>query len=232
MVPCAHGDEWCQGLAPEAYLAQPGDTGDSAGDLADCAHGSDGHRRFAPVASAEEWLQDWEARIGCWWLSTPLRSSLHACAGALALHLAERFERLAAGGSPASARDPSAAEPGCEWLEYGANTLDLPPFPDLPARFEQPPLSPRMLLPKWERYDGMGQLIGAKHPLDVIGEPAQDANRDIRDTRGNSALNRARFSVGLFLAPAALLAGLSLRRRRSRQTNRQRLGLSRRRVTI
>ena len=44
--------------------------------------------------SEQAWWEEWAQRLDCWWIGTPHKASMHACFGALGLHLARRFEQL------------------------------------------------------------------------------------------------------------------------------------------
>ena len=119
-------------------------------------------RRMSAAAAptdADGWLEQWEERVGCWWvgLPAPTQTQLGACMGALAIHLGSRLDaawraaQSAIGrGATTAAQQQPAAEPNCEWISR-SDALELPEFPQLPREldFALPPI-PR-LLPSWEQ---------------------------------------------------------------------------------
>lgn len=72
-------------------------------------------------------------------------SSLQACFGALGIHLAERFHKLAQLSSGAPHSSEARPEQGCDWIRQG-EALQLPDFPDFGEGFDftLPPI-PRLL---------------------------------------------------------------------------------------
>ncbi len=113
--------------------------------------------------SERAWYELWSQRAMCWWQTKPAvqKRGLEKCAGALALHLARRFQMFLPRGSPSplSADEVASIYPerGCGWIEW----VDLPDFPDVLGdfNFEMPPL-PNLTpwgVQKWqemrERYE-------------------------------------------------------------------------------
>ena len=133
-----------------------GGSAEGASALSTCAH-----------SATALWSDEWRRRFEHWWLGAPLTSAeLHACWGALGLHIASRFDaalsawRAAAspheiqprnrppGNRPPENRPPG--ETGCEWvggLNGASSKLELPPFPSFPAA--------------WEALEGGSALPGA-----------------------------------------------------------------------
>ncbi len=103
----------------------------------------------AAVADEGDWFDEWGRRIECWWLATPHRAELGGCMGALALHIAQRFERLLRASQLPHAGAGSAlmpgAQAGCEWIGSEAQ-LQLPEFPGKvsPGPFVLPFVTPQV----------------------------------------------------------------------------------------
>ena len=132
---------------------------------------ADGAAELVPAAprTMTRWLADWHARFECWWVLSPYSDGLHACLGALSLHVARRFElwrsgaRAMSGASKRGTDGAPTSEAGCEWVQLELD-LELPPFPELGPHerdlFQVPPL-PR-LIPAWER---LHTLLGTQPQL-------------------------------------------------------------------
>jgi heme-degrading monooxygenase HmoA len=145
----------------EALLVQEGD-GKGAPATSAAAPKCERRRRLqSAVAETEaDWLSEWQERVECWWMGAPnLRDGMGACAGALSLHLASRFQTMlgATGGTPAT---QSAGAGTCDtWMQEVEKSL--PAFPALPEtgdpyQWQLPALPP--LLPTLQRLNEL-QLI-------------------------------------------------------------------------
>ena len=97
------------------------------------------------VASEGAFHLAWRRRLECWWALLPeaTQERLGGCLGALAMHLASRFDSarrsvlagdISSAGAPLTSPLSFEAEDGCEWLR-GRQALDelhLPPTPEFP----------------------------------------------------------------------------------------------------
>lgn len=87
-------------------------------------------------------------------VATPYRDGISACFGAFGIHLSSRLgaaykawlailgqqtpPNTMAGGMQTNTQNAE----NCDWIGDAATKLDLPDFPDFPAKFELPPVVP------------------------------------------------------------------------------------------
>ena len=147
---------------------------------------ADGAAEPVPAAprTMTRWLADWHAQFECWWVLSPYSDGLHACLGALSLHVARRFEvwrsgaRAMSGASKRGTDGAPTSEAGCEWVQLELD-LELPPFPELGpherALFQVPPL-PR-LIPAWER---LHTLLGTQPQLALFALATRRSSKQSR----------------------------------------------------
>ena len=175
------------------------------------------------------WFNEWRERLDAWWALLPYRDQLRLgeCMGALALHLVSRLDAalrswhalllgggLGGGALPHGGGEPAVGAAGrlapgskCERLldppREERSTLELPPFPELPAQFRVPPhlMLPRLLLP----WSGGGELL-------VDGELSREA-RQPREAANFTRGMRVAVGVGIGAASAGLLVLVAAQRR-------------------
>ena len=131
------------------------------------------------------WADEWVGSLKGWWLATPFRDGLDACAGAMGIFLSRRLQQSYStwlalrGQTPLAAPPPPPImdQPGCEWIGERVEEIerDLPKFPDfnmlegveLPELMPIPRLLPE---PSW-----LQSRSGAQHAT-AIGAKYADAS--------------------------------------------------------
>ena len=105
-------------------------------------------------ADLDEYLKAYKEKLEHWWLTTPIANAdLDACMAAIGLSISTKLKRayavwLAAIGVQQGQPPPpppwgALTDAGCEWAhEADGARLNLPDFPDFPAKFELPPIIP------------------------------------------------------------------------------------------
>ena len=129
--------------------------------------------RVQSVGVDAAWLEEWHARVSCWWMALPMptQAQLGECMGALALALGSRLDSSllaaqaligrstsgSAGGGGGGAPTAPAAEPGCEWVLMGEQIS----HPEMPTSFPPnldftlPPIP--KLLPSWQQLQSLAE---------------------------------------------------------------------------
>ena len=92
-------------------------------------------------------------------LPMPTQGQLGACMGALGLHVGSKLDALM--GTKRAGNQAGQPEQGCDWVEKSAPQLQLPQFPELPAKFVVPPIP--QLLPGWQRLQSLVTKSAAEH---------------------------------------------------------------------
>lgn len=101
--------------------------------------------------ATNHWFDEWRQRLDEWWIAAPHTDKFGPCLGALVLHIASRLEAMlrtlgANGGLP-----PQHVGSECDWVAEEAEKMHLPDFPQLPSKFQMPPVIPipRLLPDSW-----------------------------------------------------------------------------------
>lgn len=181
----------------------------------------------AALATEAAWYAEWRRRLSCWILALPRspQEQLGNCIGALSLHLGSRLETLLGRGMPATAVQPAATEPGCEWLEHGTGRLRLPELPELGGfQFSLPPI-PRLVPPPEQLLVLQRSLMDGESPS-VVGEAEGNGYNTRASQQRGRALELEGASVGT-IAGALVAASVLLTWRAAQQQRSGRPGLRR-----
>ena len=126
------------------------------------------HATLLSERETAQWFDVWNQRMMQWWLLTPYKEGLNACAAALGLFLADKLEwayrmfTIQPLASPPPRHGVGSEE--CDWITHADvdGRLNLPDFPEFPAQFKLPPVVPlpRLLVPTVEWLQSRG-LEGA-----------------------------------------------------------------------
>ncbi len=138
-------DGWVWVECVHVFLPLP--TRPHGASFANPYHASD--RSPSPLCSSAHLVETLLDRV-----ATPYRDGISACFGAFGIHLSSRLgaaykawlailgqqtpPNTMAGGMQTNTQNAE----NCDWIGDAATKLDLPDFPDFPAKFELPPVVP------------------------------------------------------------------------------------------